>query len=41
MKKLYQDIEMEVISFQAQDVITWSEDAKDDPFAPKDESTWY
>ena len=41
MKKLYQDINMEVIFFQAQDIITWSEDVVEDPFAPNDESTWY
>ena len=40
MKENYQEIMMEVIFFQAQDVITFSDDVKEDPFEPGD-GTWY
>ena len=40
MREKYQEILMKVIYFQAQDVITWSDDVADDPFKPEDD-TWY
>ena len=44
MDKLYNDLEIEILMISEEDVIRTSfdgyEDAKDDPFAPK-ENTWY
>lgn len=45
MNRVYTDLEIEVLMISQEDVIRTSfdgyEDAKDDPFAPKDESIWY
>ncbi len=45
MDKLYHDLEIEILLLSEDDVIRTSfdgyEDVKDDPFAPKDEGTWY
>ena len=43
--KMYEKLEIEVYILQVEDVIRTSfdgyEDAKDDPFVPKGERTWY
>lgn len=45
MDKLYNDLEIEILMISEEDIVRTSfdgyEDAKDDPFAPEDESIWY
>ena len=40
MKKEYQELQMELCLFLEKDVLTYSENAEDDIFSPKDSTIW-